>query len=65
MQTGAMAEMEMAPTSTIWGNVYNSASFRCFGPGGGGGGGLVWFKGSSTPSGISISNAGGIFWSSF
>ena len=41
------------------GNVYNIASFRCFGPGGGGGGGLVWFKGSTTPGGISISNTGG------
>ena len=42
------------------GNVFNSASFRCFGPGGGGGGGLVWFKGGSTPSGINIANTGGI-----
>ena len=41
------------------GNVFNSASFRCFGPGGGGGGGLVWFKGGTTPGGINISNAGG------
>lgn len=42
------------------GNIFNSASFRCFGPGGGGGGGLIWFKGSSTPGGVSIANTGGI-----
>ncbi len=43
------------------GNVFNSANpNRCFGPGGGGTGGMVWFKGGSTPAGITISLVGGV-----
>ena len=32
---------------------------QCHGPGGGGGGGMVWYKGASIPTNLSIATAGG------